>query len=212
MKILITAGPTREAIDPVRYISNRSSGKMGYAIAEAALAGGHEVILISGPVYLTQPQGADLIQVESAREMYLAVEERIGSCDAAVFCAAVSDYRVVETARQKIKKQSETMTLELERTEDILGSCRESFGFRGILVGFAAETRDLRKYALEKLQRKGCDFLVANDVSREGIGFDSDENEVVVFTEQDEELPLPRGKKTGIAKSLVEMIEDASAE
>lgn len=181
MRFLITAGPTREPIDPVRYLSNRSSGKMGYAIAAAAVARGHEVILISGPVSIPAPDGATLIRVETAQQMYDAVATAIPEADAAVFCAAVADYRVAEIAEEKIKKTGDTLTLTLVKNPDILGSARSVFGFTGLLVGFAAETEKLAEHALDKLRRKGCDLLVANDVSRSDIAFDRDENEVELF-------------------------------
>jgi phosphopantothenoylcysteine synthetase/decarboxylase len=207
MRFLITAGPTREPIDPVRYLSNRSSGKMGYALAEAALAKGHEVVLISGPVSLTAPDGAILVRVETAQEMYDAVAERIGEADAAIFCAAVADYRVAEVAGEKIKKTGETLTLTLIKNPDILGSSRSVFGFTGLLVGFAAETEKLAEHALEKLHRKGCDLLVANDVSRSDIAFDREENEVELFYRDGRRETLAKASKTAIAAALVERIE-----
>ena len=207
MRILITAGPTREAIDPVRYLSNRSSGKMGYAIAAAAIEKGHEVVLISGPVNLSPPDSAELISIESAREMYEVVRENISDCEAAIFSAAVSDYRIAEVADQKIKKTGERLTLELDKTEDILGSCRSVFGFEGILMGFAAETENLEANAISKLEKKRCNYLVANDVSRKDIGFDRDENEVTVFTDDGSKITLPIQEKSSIAKVLIEMIE-----
>lgn len=207
MRILITAGPTREPIDPVRYLSNRSSGKMGYALAAAALTRGHGVTLVSGPVAIPAPAGAELVRVETAQEMYDAVAAEIGRADAAVFCAAVADYRVAEVAGEKIKKTGETLTLTLVRNPDILGSARTVFGFRGILVGFAAETEQLAEHALDKLRRKGCDLLVANDVSRSDIAFDRDENEVLVFDRTGGRELLPRAPKEEIAAALVERIE-----
>ena len=208
MKLLITAGPTREAIDPVRYLTNRSSGKMGYAIAEAALAAGHKVILVSGPVSIASPEGAEVVAVESAGEMYEAVAQRIGEVDAAIMTAAVADYRPAVVAREKVKKAGERITVELVRTRDILGSAREAMGFSGVLVGFAAETSDLEPYARQKLEHKGCDLVVANDVSRPGIGFDSDENEVVVLFRNGTSRVLPRASKTEIGKLLVKIVED----
>jgi len=178
MTILITAGPTREAIDPVRYLSNKSSGKMGYALAEVAVHGGHRVILISGPSAEDVPDGVDFLPVESALEMYDAVEKWISKADVAIFAAAVADYRPEVVPEQKIKKSGERMTLELVRNPDILGSAREKFHYRGVLVGFAAETENVIDNARGKLERKGCDIVVANDVSRPDIGFDSNQNEV----------------------------------
>lgn len=203
MKFLITAGPTREALDPARYITNRSSGRMGYALAGAAKHDGHEVILISGPTSLDVPAGVDFIHVESAQEMYEAVRDMVKYADVAILCAAVADYRPVAFSEQKIKKDGERMVLELERTPDILGSMRDVFGFKGTLVGFAAETQDVEDYARGKLERKKCDFIVANDVSRTDIGFDSRENEVaLVFPDHTEYLE--KDTKEHIAMHIIE--------
>ena len=207
MRFLITAGPTREPIDPVRYLSNRSSGKMGYALAAAALAKGHEVLLISGPVAIPAPDGATFVRVETAQEMYHAVADAIGNTDAAIFCAAVADYRVAEVAEEKIKKTAETMTLTLVKNPDILGSARSVFGFEGLLVGFAAETEKLAEHALDKLRRKDCDLLVANDVSRTDIAFDRDENEVELFYRDGRHETLARASKAAIAAELVGRVE-----
>ena len=206
MRILITAGPTREPLDPVRYLSNRSSGRMGYALADAALARGHEVMLVSGPVWLEAPTGAQLRRVETAREMFEAVRAEIAACDVAIFAAAVADYRPVKVAGSKIKKTGDRLTLELERTEDILGSARQVFGFRGRLVGFAAETENLVENARDKLRRKGCDLVIANDVSQPGIGFDSAENAVTLVLPSGREQVLPRQSKTGLAAALMDVI------
>jgi phosphopantothenoylcysteine synthetase/decarboxylase len=212
VKILITAGPTREPIDPARYISNRSSGKMGYALAEAALDLGHEVMLVTGPVSLSAPEGVTLIPAWSAAEMFAAVGGRIGECDVAIFAAAVADFTPAVVAKQKIKKTSEdTMTLELIKTRDILGSARGEFEFTGLLVGFAAETENVRENAIGKLQRKGCDFLVANDVSRKDIGFDGDQNEVVVYDKDGGEIPVPKGDKSEVAAAILRLIGCDSA-
>lgn len=203
MKFLITAGPTREALDPVRYLTNRSSGRMGYALAGAARHEGHEVLLISGPTTLDIPPGVDFVPVESAQQMYDAVRDLIGGVDIAILCAAVADYRPVAMADQKIKKHADKLILELERTPDILGSMRRVFGFTGKLIGFAAETQDVENYAREKLQRKQCDMIVANDVSRSDIGFDSRENEVLlVFAEHT--IPLKKDTKEQIAMRIIE--------
>lgn len=208
MRFLITAGPTREPIDPVRYLSNRSSGKMGYALAAAALAKGHEVLLISGPVNLAAPVGAEVLRVETAQEMFDAVAGRIVDAEAAIFCAAVADYRVAEVADEKIKKTGETLTLTLIKNPDILGSARSVFGFTGLLVGFAAETEKLAEHAVEKLRRKGCDLLVANDVSRSDIAFDRDENEVELFYRDGRHETLARASKREIAEGLVARVEE----
>lgn len=205
MKFLITAGPTREALDPVRYMTNRSSGRMGYALAGAARHEGHEVLLISGPTSLAVPPGVDFIQVESAQEMYEAVRDMLGGVDVAILCAAVADYRPVAFSRQKIKKKEERLVLELERTPDILGDMRRAFGFEGKLVGFAAETQDLVAYGREKLRRKQCDMVVANDVSRSDVGFDARENEVVLVFRDREEY-LPKDTKEQVAMRILEHI------
>lgn len=207
MHFLITAGPTREPIDPVRYLSNRSSGKMGYAIAEAALEAGHQVTLISGPVAIAAPEGVTLISIETAEEMYEAVSARIRDSEVAVFCAAVADYRVENVAREKIKKSGDRLTLTLTKNPDILGSARSVFGFTGILVGFAAETNDLARHAIEKLERKQCDLLVANDVSRSDIAFDRNVNEVTLFFRDGTRENLPLAAKREIARSLIARIE-----
>jgi phosphopantothenoylcysteine synthetase/decarboxylase len=208
MRFLITAGPTREPIDPVRYLSNRSSGRMGYALAAAALAKEHEVVLVSGPVSIPAPEGATIVRVETAQQMYDAVAAAIPGTDAAIFCAAVADYRVAEIAGEKIKKTGETLTLTLVKTPDILGSARSVFGFTGLLVGFAAETEKLAEHAIDKLRRKGCDLLVANDVSRPDIAFDRDENEVELFYRDGRHETLARASKREIAEGLVARVEE----
>jgi phosphopantothenoylcysteine synthetase/decarboxylase len=210
MRFLITAGPTREPIDPVRYLSNRSSGKMGYALAAAALARGHEVVLVSGPVSITAPEGAAVVRVETAQEMHDAVAAAIHEADAAIFCAAVADYRVAEIAGKKIKKSGETLALTLVENPDILGSARSVFGFQGVLVGFAAETENLAGHATDKLRRKGCDLLVANDVSRPDIAFDRDENEVELFYRDGRRETLAKASKAAISEALVERVEELS--
>lgn len=203
MKFLITAGPTREALDPARYITNRSSGRMGYALAGAARHDGHEVILISGPTALDVPAGVDFIHVESAQEMYDAVRDMVKYTDVAILCAAVADYRPVAYSEQKIKKDGDRLIIELERTPDILGSMRDVFGFTGTLIGFAAETQNVEDYARGKLERKKCDFIVANDVSRTDIGFDTRENEVaLVFPDHTEYLE--KDTKEHIAMHIIE--------
>lgn len=206
MRFLITAGPTREPLDPVRYLTNRSSGRMGYALAEAARDAGHEVLLISGPVCLPPPSGLECLKVETARDMFEAVQSRISEADVAVFAAAVADYRPSKPSSQKIKKGEATLTLELERTEDILGSARTIFGFRGTLVGFAAETENLVAHAQDKLSRKGCDLVIANDVSKPGVGFDSAENAVTLCLPGGQTQVLPQQTKTALAAELIRFI------
>ncbi len=190
MNVLITAGPTREPSDPVRFLSNRSSGKMGYALAHAFLDLGHRVILVSGPSSQPLPTGVDFIQVETAADMFSAVSHWISRADIAIFAAAVADYTPSVVVSQKIKKADEMLTLELVRTKDILGSARTEFSFKGVLVGFAAETENVEENARKKLAKKGCDLVVANDVSKPGLGFDSDRNEVtMVFPDRIQMLP-----------------------
>lgn len=205
MKILITAGPTREPIDPVRYLTNRSSGKMGYAIAHAAAHAGHQVLLVSGPTALDVPDGIDFVPVETAAEMYDVVARYLPKMDAAIFAAAVADYTPAEAASQKIKKADEKLSLELVKTKDILGSVRDVFGFSGFLIGFAAETENLEVNARHKLETKGCDLVVANDVSRKDIGFDSDENEALLVFHDRSEL-FPKASKDDFATYLVSML------
>ena len=191
VKVLVTAGPTREPIDPVRFLTNRSSGKMGYTLAGAFAHEGHSVLLVSGPTILNVPPNVDFIPVETAAEMYDVVSRHIGRMDIAVFAAAVADYTPARVQSQKIKKSGDSLTLELVRTLDILGSAREIFRYTGTLVGFAAETENLEANAREKLVRKQCDLVIANDVSQPGIGFDSDDNQVLlVYPNHTESLPV----------------------
>jgi phosphopantothenoylcysteine decarboxylase/phosphopantothenate--cysteine ligase len=205
VKVLVTAGPTREPIDPVRFLTNRSSGKMGYTLAGAFIHEGHSALLISGPTALDVPENVDFIPVETAAEMHAAVANYIGKMDIAVFAAAVADYTPAQVESRKIKKSGDTLTLELVRTADILGSARQPFGFKGTLVGFAAETENLETNAREKLLRKQCDLIIANDVSEPGIGFDSDHNKVLlVYPERTEALPL--ASKHELSLQLVDAI------
>jgi phosphopantothenoylcysteine decarboxylase/phosphopantothenate--cysteine ligase len=180
-RLLVTSGPTREPIDPVRYLSNRSSGKMGHAITTAALRRGAAVTLISGPTALTPPPGATFVPVQTAEEMREAALQHLGTATVVIKAAAVADYRVANPAGQKIKsKKDEGLTLELVPNPDILRELAARKG-RTFLVGFAAETNDLRRNAQAKLAAKGIDLLVANDVSRKGIGFEADDNQVVLL-------------------------------
>jgi len=207
VKLLVTSGPTREPIDPIRYLTNRSSGKMGYAVADAAAHAGHRVLLISGPTLLDVPSGVDFIPVETAAEMYDAVAAHLPRMDAAVFAAAVADYTPAAPAAQKIKKTADVLSLELVKTKDILGSAREPLGFTGFLVGFAAETENVEVNARLKLAAKGCDLIVANDVSRTDIGFDSHENEaLLVFPNRTE--PFPKAPKHDLAIRIVSMLAE----
>ena len=206
LRILITAGPTREALDPVRYISNHSSGKMGYAIARAAREAGAEVTLVSGPVALAAPQGVERVDVESALQMHEAVMSRIGDCDLFIGCAAVADYRPAQVASQKIKKtgDNDQMTLTLVKNPDIIAAVG-ALSDKPFTVGFAAETVDVEQYALDKLRRKRLDMIAANDVSRAGQGFNADDNALTVFW-QGGQAALPLADKLTLARHLVALI------
>ena len=205
MKFVVTAGPTREAIDPVRFISNRSSGKMGYAIAEMALAAGHSVVLISGPSAVTPPKGAEFISITSSDELYDAVHREAPKCDVLVMCAAVADYKPTIVHTQKAPKQTGTVMLELAPTRDILASLpKESRNY--LVVGFAAETQNVEASARKKLGTKGCDLIVANDVSKSDSGMESDENEVTIFFQNGDSTKISRASKKIIARELVKII------
>ncbi|HEU0273873.1 MAG TPA: phosphopantothenoylcysteine decarboxylase [Candidatus Udaeobacter sp.] len=205
MRFLITAGPTREPIDPVRYISNRSSGKMGYAIAEAALAGGNDVTLISGPVTLEAPRGGKLISVSTSDEMFEAVCQHVDKCNICVLCAAVADYKPASVSSTKIKKQAAHVSLELILTRDILDSLGHRHGREFVLVGFAAETDRLEENAAKKLHAKNCDIIVANDVSGTNSGMDSDMNEVTILFRDGKKKKISRAPKKIIARELVKI-------
>lgn len=181
MRVLITAGPTREHLDPVRYLTNGSSGKMGYAIAEAALLRGWDVKLVSGPVSLAAAEGVEVVRVVSAQEMYEACLERFDDCDVFIAVAAVADFRPKYRSDHKATKAATDSTLELEPTVDILKSLGKQRSKDQILIGFAAETGDLEHKAIAKLNAKGCDYIVANDVSAPGVGMEADQNSVSLW-------------------------------
>jgi len=202
VRFLVTAGPTREPIDPVRFISNRSSGKMGYAIAEAALASGHEVILISGPVHIDPPRRTKLIFVSTSEEMFNAVDRHVRACDVFVMCAAVADYKPANVSPTKIKKHAANFSLDLIPTRDILASFSTQ-DRQFLVVGFAAETNDVEENANRKLREKNLDIVVANDVSAAGVGMETDENEVTIFFRDGETRKISRAKKEIIAHELV---------
>ena len=201
--ILITAGPTTEDIDPVRFISNRSSGKMGYALATAAQRRGAHVILVSGPTDLSVPEGVDWIPVRSSAEMRGSVLDRAREATIVIKAAAVSDYRPVAPQAQKIKRGGEHLTLELEPTPDILSELGREKGTR-VLIGFAAETENVAESARSKLARKGADMIVANDVTKEGAGFDTDTNIVTLFLRDGREIPLPKMPKAEVANRILD--------
>jgi len=208
MRILITAGPTRERIDPVRFISNRSSGKMGYALAQAARQRGHQVKLVSGPVHLAVPEGVERVFVESAGEMLDAVEAGLAVCDVLIMAAAVADWKPAVVSPQKMKKAGASSTLDLVRTPDILQTILPLKGGK-IFVGFAAETENLHQEARRKLAAKQLDLIVANDVSRVDAGFEVDTNQVILFTPDGLSRELPLMDKAAVADEIMAWVESA---
>lgn len=203
--VVITAGPTREAIDPVRYISNHSSGKMGYALAQAALDAGAKVLLISGPTSLPCPDRVTRIDVISAEEMYQSTMEHISDCDIFIASAAVADFRPLAIAEQKMKKSGlDTMTIEMVKNPDIVATVAAADN-KPFVVGFAAETNDVIAYAKDKMQRKKLDMIVANDVSDSRIGFNTDHNAVTILTAYDERV-LAEASKFQLAQHIVQSI------
>jgi phosphopantothenoylcysteine decarboxylase/phosphopantothenate--cysteine ligase len=208
-RVLVTAGPTCEDVDPVRYVGNRSSGRMGFAIAAEAVRRGARVTLVSGPTSLPSPPGAEVVRVRRAAEMHGAVMERAASVDVVVMAAAVADYTPAQTASQKVAKDADTLTLVLKKTPDILGdlgSMRVAGGRGPILVGFAAETEDVVARAAAKRTRKHADLIVANDVSRADAGFDVDQNAVTIIgADGTESLPLQ--SKARVAAQILDRVE-----
>lgn len=204
-RILITTGATREAIDPVRFISNRSSGRMGFALAEAARRRGASVTVVAGATNVARPDAVAVIEVTSTEDMLTAVREKIGNATTFIAAAAVADYRAKKPADSKIKKSKDEMVLELERTPDILGEVSSSRTQGQLVIGFAAETNDLLANAREKLNRKGLDMIVANDVSRNDSGFDSENNAVTILV-RDNETPIeiPLASKFEIANRILD--------
>jgi phosphopantothenoylcysteine decarboxylase / phosphopantothenate---cysteine ligase len=203
--VLITAGPTREKIDPVRFITNHSTGKMGYALAEAAKKEGARVVLISGPVHISPPTGVEIVRVESADDMYHAVMNNCDSADIIIKTAAVADYTPKVSFEHKMKKQPGDKVIQLERTKDILfelGTMKRN----KILVGFAAETENVEEYALKKLKAKNADMIVANNVKSEGAGFGMDTNIVTVYKRDGSKLDLPLMSKQDVAHKIIEEI------
>lgn len=202
--VLVTAGPTREPIDPVRFLGNRSSGKMGYAIADAAIRRGAKVILISGPVALEPPSGAELVKVETAEQMREAVISRVAEASVVIAAAAVADFRVRNLSQQKIKRNG-AMTLDLEPTPDILAEIAAQRRPGQLLIGFAAETSNFVENGRAKLRKKGIDAIVVNDVSNPDIGFDSEHNEVTILTAH-EEIAVPEASKVKIAHRILDVV------
>ncbi len=206
--IVITAGPTVEPIDPVRYISNHSSGKMGYSLANAAIERGARVVLISGPVSLSAPDGVELVKVKTANDMLMAVKQHIEDCEVFIGCAAVADYTPITVADQKIKKTADAMNIELTKNPDIIAwvAAQEQ---RPLVVGFAAESQNLEGFAKDKLQRKKLDMVCANDISKSGLGFNSDDNEIVIILADGNQVKLPANCKSEIASSILKQVEMA---
>lgn len=203
--VLITAGPTCEDLDPVRYITNRSSGKMGFAVAEVAALRGAKVILVSGPVNLETPAGVERIDVRSAEEMHRAVLERVNDASIAILAAAVADYRPVERHSEKVKKTNGSLAISLEPTPDILADVAKNKGEK-IVVGFAAETHHVAENARKKLAAKKADLIVANDVTVEGAGFDHDTNVVTLFSRDGRDLALPKLTKSEVAGRILDEV------
>ena len=212
--VVVTAGATREDIDPVRFLTNRSSGKMGYALAEAASRRGARVVLVSGATELAVPEGVDWVPVRSTQNMRDAVRERFAEANVIIMAAAVADYRPVAAQSQKLKRGEAGITLDLEPTPDILaelGRDRAHHAASRILVGFAAETNALADNARLKLTRKGADMVVANDVTQEGAGFDTDTNIVTIFTRDGREIPLPKLTKLEVANRILDRVVELQA-
>jgi len=204
--VLVTAGPTREPVDPVRYLSNRSSGRMGYALATMAARRGAQVTLVTGPTHLQPPYGVRVIPVETAEEMREAVRQAAGAATVVVKAAAVADYRATRPAAAKIRSGQARLTLDLTPNPDILAELGQARGAR-FLVGFAAETADVPAGARAKLEAKGVDLMVANDVSRPDIGFDADENEVVLLDRWGGVVEIPRRPKLEVADAILDRIQ-----
>lgn len=205
--VLITAGPTREEIDPIRYISNYSSGKMGYALAEVASQYGAKVTLISGPVSIQAPARVELIPIQTTCDMYDAVLAHYEQADVVIKAAAVADYQADHIAPQKIKKNDQHLILTLKKTRDILKTLGEKKK-KQILIGFAAETTDVEEHALQKIKKKNLDFIVANNVTTEGAGFGTDTNIVTIYKKSGEKRELPLQSKRNVAKNILQMVAE----
>jgi phosphopantothenoylcysteine decarboxylase/phosphopantothenate--cysteine ligase len=203
--VLITAGPTQEPLDPVRFVSNRSSGKMGYALAEAAAQRGAHVVLVAGPTQLADPAGVTVVHVQTAIEMRRAVFENLKQATVIIKAAAVADYHVPQVPQHKIKKTATRLSLELDPTPDILAELGQKKGDR-LLIGFAAETENLIEESRRKLQTKNCDMVVGNLVGNDGTGFESDQNEVVLVLRTGETIQIPRALKREIADRILDQV------
>ncbi|EKD51493.1 MAG: hypothetical protein ACD_62C00244G0011 [uncultured bacterium] len=205
-KILITAGPTQEPIDPIRYLSNHSSGKMGYALARACVKAGHQVVLISGPTNLVVPEGVVFVAVTTAREMYRQAISVFPSCDLVFKVAAVADYRVKKKSLRKIKKTGETMLLELVRNPDILKKLGQLKKPHQTLIGFAAETHKGAAYAQKKLRGKNLDWIALNEINKHNVGFGRDDNEVTLISSGGRKVIIPKQGKDAVAKIILETV------
>lgn len=206
LKVVVTAGPTRERIDPVRYISNRSSGKMGYAVAQAARDAGAKVVLVTGPVGIAAPTGMQVVHVETAEQMLDAVRAQVVDANIFVSAAAVSDYKAAQAAREKIKKTQDELSLALARTPDVLATIARA-AKHPFLVGFAAETENVEENALEKLNTKNLDMIAANKVG-DGLAFDKDDNALTVYWPGGGKRELPLASKVNLARQLVALIAE----
>ena len=211
MKVLVTAGPTREPIDPVRFVSNRSSGKMGYAVAQAAQRAGHEVCLVSGPVALEPPPGVDVVRVATAAEMLAAVEKRVRGCDVLVMAAAVADWRPKKIAARKLKKSAGPPRIEWEATPDVLKTLAPLKKKTQVFCGFAAETENLAREARRKLREKNLDAIAANDVSKKDRGFESDRNALTVFLAEGNAVRVALASKSECAERLLDVLAEIFA-
>ena len=212
MKVLVTAGPTREAIDPVRFVSNRSSGKMGYAVAAAARARGHEVCLVSGPVALDAPRGVELVRATTAAEMLAAVRKRVRGCAVLVMAAAVADWRPKNPAKRKLKKRGGPPRIEWEATPDILKAIAPLKKKTQVFCGFAAETDNLAREARRKLREKNLDAIAANDVSKKDRGFEADRNALAMYFADGRAARIALAAKTECARRLWRALEKISRE
>jgi phosphopantothenoylcysteine decarboxylase/phosphopantothenate--cysteine ligase len=212
VKVLVTAGPTREAIDPVRFVSNRSSGKMGYAVAEAALAAGHAVRLVSGPVALEAPRGAKLVRVTTAAEMLAAVKKHVRACDVLVMAAAVADWRPKKIAPLKLKKSAGPPRIAWIATPDILKSIAPLKKNAQVFCGFAAETNRVAAEAKRKLREKNLDAIAANDVSKKGRGFEADRNALAIHLADGRAVRVALATKKVCARKLLAVLEEIFAQ
>ncbi|HAL91506.1 MAG TPA: hypothetical protein DCM68_00575 [Verrucomicrobia bacterium] len=212
MKVLVTAGPTREPLDPVRFISNRSSGKMGYAVAAAALRAGHQVCLVSGPVSIEPPRGAKIVRVGTADEMLAAVKKNLRGCDVLVMAAAVADWRPKRIAARKLKKSAGPPRIEWVATPDILQTIAPMKKKTQVFCGFAAETDRIASEARRKLRAKHLDVIAANDVSKKDRGFETDRNALTVFCADGRSMRMALAAKSKCAGWLLAILEEISAQ